>query len=110
MSMARLSAGAGYRYLLRHTAAGDAARPGSTPLVDYYAATGYPAGRWLGSGLAGLAEGKGLPAGDGGHRGRARRPVRRAGPGHRTSRSAGRCRTIPRWTGGGRGTRWPGST
>ena len=42
MSMARLSAGAGYRYLLRHTAAGDAVRPGSTPLSEYYAATGYP--------------------------------------------------------------------
>jgi conjugative relaxase-like TrwC/TraI family protein len=63
MSMARLSAGAGYRYLLRHTAAGDAVRPGSTPLSEYYAATGYPPGRWLGSGLAGLAAGEGMPAG-----------------------------------------------
>jgi len=58
MSMARLSAGAGYRYLLRHTAAGDAERPGSTPLVEYYAATGYPPGRWLWCGLAGLEPGK----------------------------------------------------
>ena len=57
MSMARLSAGAGYRYLLRYTAAGDAARPQATALVDYYAATGYPPGRWLGSGLAGLNDG-----------------------------------------------------
>jgi len=63
MSMARLSAGAGYRYLLRHTAAGDAVRPGSTPLSEYYAATGYPPGRWLGSGLAGLVAGEGMPAG-----------------------------------------------
>ena len=61
--MARLSAGAGYRYLLRHTAAGDAVRPGATPLAEYYAATGYPPGRWLGSGLAALAAGEGLPAG-----------------------------------------------
>ena len=61
--MARLSAGAGYRYLLRHTAAGDAERPGSTPLAEYYAATGYPPGRWLGSGLAGLAAGEGLAPG-----------------------------------------------
>lgn len=45
MSMARLSAGAGYRYLLRHTAAGDAARPGTTALADYNTATGYPL-RW----------------------------------------------------------------
>jgi hypothetical protein len=63
MSMARLSAGAGYRYLLRHTAAGDTARSQSTSLVDYYAATGYPAGRWLGSGLTGLNDGAGIPAG-----------------------------------------------
>jgi hypothetical protein len=60
MSMARLSAGAGYRYLLRHTAAADAVRPGSTPLAEYYAKTGYPPGRWLGSGLAGLAAGEGM--------------------------------------------------
>jgi conjugative relaxase-like TrwC/TraI family protein len=63
MSMARLAAGAGYRYLLRHTAAGDAARPRSTSLVDYYAATGYPPGRWLGSGLTGLNDGGGVVAG-----------------------------------------------
>jgi conjugative relaxase-like TrwC/TraI family protein len=63
MSMARLSAGAGYRYLLRHTAAGDAARPQSASLVDYYAATGYPPGRWLGSGLRGLNNGAGTAAG-----------------------------------------------
>jgi TrwC relaxase len=63
MSMARLSAGAGYRYLLRHTAAGDAARPQATSLVDYYAATGYPPGRWLGSGLSGLNDGAGIISG-----------------------------------------------
>jgi conjugative relaxase-like TrwC/TraI family protein len=63
MSMARLSAGAGYRYLLRHTSAGDAARAHSTPLVDYYAATGYPPGRWLGWGLTGLNDGAGIAAG-----------------------------------------------
>src|SRR5687768_13603257 len=63
MSMARLSAGAGYRYLLRHIAAGDAERSGSTPLAEYYATTGYPPGRWLGSGLTGLAAGEGLARG-----------------------------------------------
>jgi conjugative relaxase-like TrwC/TraI family protein len=63
MSMARLSAGTEYRYLLRHTAAGDAARPQSTSLVDYYAATGYPPGRWLGCGLAGLNDGAGIASG-----------------------------------------------
>jgi conjugative relaxase-like TrwC/TraI family protein len=55
--------GAGYRYLLRHTAAGDAARPQATSLVDYYAATGYPPGQWLGSGLTGLNGGAGIAAG-----------------------------------------------
>jgi len=63
MSLARLSAGAGYRYLLRHTACGDVERDAGTPLTAYYTASGYPPGRWLGAGLAGLAGGRGLPAG-----------------------------------------------
>ena len=59
MSLSPLSAGAGYRYLLRHTAVGDArAEPGRT-LVDYYAATGLPPGRWTGAGLPGLGAGDG---------------------------------------------------
>jgi conjugative relaxase-like TrwC/TraI family protein len=60
MSLARLSAGSGYRYLLRHTACGDACRVPGRELTAYYAATGYPAGRWLGQGLAGLNDGLGL--------------------------------------------------
>lgn len=63
MSLARLSSGSGYRYLLRHTACGDACREPGTPLTTYYAASGYPAGRWLGAGLAGVDSGKGLAAG-----------------------------------------------
>jgi hypothetical protein len=63
MSLARLSAGAGYRYLLRHTACGDVERDVGTPLTAYYTASGYPPGRWLGRGLAGLADGAGLSAG-----------------------------------------------
>jgi conjugative relaxase-like TrwC/TraI family protein len=62
MSIARLSAGQGYRYLLRHTACGDCARDPSMPLTSYYAASGYPPGRWIGSGLAGLDGGRGLAA------------------------------------------------
>ena len=53
-SLHRLSAGAGYRYLIKHTACGDAAREAGTPLTAYYAASGYPPGRWAGGGLAGV--------------------------------------------------------
>ncbi|MGQ0630460.1 MAG: MobF family relaxase [Sporichthyaceae bacterium] len=59
MSIARMSAGAGYRYLLRHTATGDVARAPGTALVDYYAASGNPPGRWVGAGLLGLGAGDG---------------------------------------------------
>jgi conjugative relaxase-like TrwC/TraI family protein len=50
-----MSAGAGYQYLLRHTACGDVLRDASTPLTAYYTASGYPPGTWFGAGLAGLA-------------------------------------------------------
>ena len=55
-----MSVGDGYKYLTKHVARGDvdqAARDGgTTPLTNYYTATGYPPGRWVGSGLAGLDE------------------------------------------------------
>lgn len=63
MSLHRLSAGAGYTYLLRHTACGDVERAASTPLTAYYTESGYPPGRWSGSGLRGLAGGRGLATG-----------------------------------------------
>lgn len=63
MSLARLSAGSGYKYLLRHTACGDACREPGTPLTAYYAASGYPAGRWLGAGLPGVYGGRGMAVG-----------------------------------------------
>ncbi|WP_249353644.1 MobF family relaxase [Microbacterium sp. 2FI] len=53
-----MSAGDGYKYLLRSVAAGDGNRPLSTPLTRYYAAEGTPPGRWMGSGLRGLAGGE----------------------------------------------------
>ena len=53
MSVHRMSAAGGFRYLLRHTATGDTER-GQQTLVDYYAASGNPPGRWVGSGLDGL--------------------------------------------------------
>ena len=63
MSLHRLSAGAGYQYLLRHTACGDVERDAATPLTAYYTDAGYPPGRWLGAGLAGFADGGGLVSG-----------------------------------------------
>jgi len=63
MSMHRLSAGSGFRYLLRHTACGDVQRTAAEPLTAYYAAHGYPAGRWIGAGLVGLGDDLGICAG-----------------------------------------------
>jgi TrwC relaxase len=54
MSLHRLSAGAGYRYLIKHTACGDVARDARSSLTAYYASSGYPPGRWVGAGLAGF--------------------------------------------------------
>lgn len=55
VSMRVMSAGDGYRYLLRTVAAGDGARPLSTPLTRYYTEEGTPPGRWMGAGVASLA-------------------------------------------------------
>jgi conjugative relaxase-like TrwC/TraI family protein len=57
LSIHRLTAGDGYMYLLKHVASGDVDRRMATPLTAYYAASGYPAGRWMGSGLKGLGAG-----------------------------------------------------
>ncbi|MDZ8172427.1 MobF family relaxase [Microbacterium sp. KSW-48] len=53
-----MSAGDGYKYLLHTVAAADGERPLSTPLTRYYAEAGTPPGRWLGSGLPALADGR----------------------------------------------------
>lgn len=63
MTMHRLSAGAGYQYLLKHTASGDCDRSGREPLTTYYAASGNPPGRWLGAGLSGVDTGNALDSG-----------------------------------------------
>lgn len=55
MSLHKLSAGDGYTYLVRQVAAGDATERGYDSLGDYYSAKGEAPGRWVGSGLAGLA-------------------------------------------------------
>ncbi|WP_332602514.1 MobF family relaxase [Arthrobacter sp. S2(2024)] len=51
MSIARLSADAGVKYLLKTTAHGDAA---VRDLTGYYTKSGNPPGTWLGSGLDGI--------------------------------------------------------
>ncbi|WBQ04353.1 MobF family relaxase [Kribbella sp. CA-293567] len=61
LTVHRLTAGEGFRYLLRHVASGDVDRHLTTPLTSYYAASGYPPGRWMGSGLSGLANGGPAP-------------------------------------------------
>jgi hypothetical protein len=107
MSMHKLSAGAGYQYLLRHTCSADVQRDPSTPLTAYYAASGYPPGQWMGSGLTGL--GPTLAAGSvvteeamGALYGKGRDPVTgtplgKAYPTYRTAaeRIAARVATLP---------------
>ena len=61
VSMRVMSAGDGYKYLLRTVAAGDGDRSLSTPLTRYYAEAGTPPGRWLGSGVAALGQGELAP-------------------------------------------------
>ncbi|WP_422936554.1 MobF family relaxase [Sinomonas sp. P47F7] len=56
--MRLMSAGDGHKYLLRTVAAGDGNRPLSTPLTRYYNAEGTPPGRWLGSGVTALGDGR----------------------------------------------------
>ncbi|WP_344079927.1 MobF family relaxase [Nostocoides veronense] len=58
-----MSAGDGYKYLLRSIAAADGDRSLSTPLTRYYAEAGTPPGQWLGSGITSLGQGQ-LAVGD----------------------------------------------
>lgn len=59
VSMHVMSAGDGYKYLLRTVAAaGHGGRSLSTPLTRYYAEEGTPPGRWLGAGVRGLGGGQ----------------------------------------------------
>lgn len=63
VSMRVMSAGDGYRYLLRSVAAGDGDRSLSTPLTRYYGECGTPPGRWIGTGMRVLGNGQ-LAEGD----------------------------------------------
>ena len=63
VSMRVMSAGDGYKYLLRTIAAADGDRSLSTPLTRYYTAEGTPPGTWMGSALPGLGCGR-IASGD----------------------------------------------
>ncbi len=61
VSMRVMSAGEGYRYLLRTVAVGDGRRDFATPLTRYYEEKGTPPGFWLGSALPGFGAGELVP-------------------------------------------------
>lgn len=63
VSMRVMSAGDGYKYLLRTVASGDGDRVLSTPLTRYYTEEGTPPGWWIGSAVAVLGGGA-LAVGD----------------------------------------------
>jgi hypothetical protein len=63
ISIRRISLGGGFRYLMESVAAGDGAADRSSPLARYYAESGTPPGRFLGSGLADLDSGRGVERG-----------------------------------------------
>lgn len=57
VSMRVMSAGDGYKYLLRTVATGDGDRMLSTPLTRYYTEEGTPPGCWMGSAVTALGHG-----------------------------------------------------
>jgi conjugative relaxase-like TrwC/TraI family protein len=54
MTVHRLGAGDGYRYLTDQVAKGDAPKVGGDRASDYYLQSGNPPGRWMGSGVEAL--------------------------------------------------------
>jgi conjugative relaxase-like TrwC/TraI family protein len=63
MSIRRMTPGEGYRYLMSSVARGDGAKHAASNLTRYYAESGTPPGLFLGSGLAGLDDGRGVEVG-----------------------------------------------
>lgn len=63
ISIRRMSLGEGYRYLIASVAAGDGARVGPAGLARYYSESGTPPGVFIGAGLAGLDDGRGVKKG-----------------------------------------------
>lgn len=55
-----MSLGSGYKYLMDSVVKGDGAVAQSSSLTRYYAESGTPPGRFLGAGLAGLDDGRGV--------------------------------------------------
>jgi conjugative relaxase-like TrwC/TraI family protein len=58
-----MSLGSGYRYLMESVATGDGGASPSSDLTRYYAESGTPPGIFLGAGLAGLDDGRGVEPG-----------------------------------------------
>jgi len=64
MTIRRLSIGSGYKYLLKSIAVGDGPEgTDKSDLVRYYSETGTPPGVFLGAGLVGLDNGRGVAVG-----------------------------------------------
>ncbi|MGC9156179.1 MAG: MobF family relaxase [Ferrimicrobium sp.] len=63
LSIAKLSIGQGYRYLMDSIAVGDGGCEPGSALTRYYAESGTPPGRWKGAGLGDLGDGVGLELG-----------------------------------------------
>jgi conjugative relaxase-like TrwC/TraI family protein len=63
ISLRRMTLGSGYRYLMESVAVGDGAPGKSSNLTRYYATSGTPPGVFLGAGLAGLDDGRGVEHG-----------------------------------------------
>ncbi len=63
VSIRRMTLGSGYRYLMESVARADGTSRTSSTLTAYYTESGTPPGRFLGAGLAGLADGAGVPVG-----------------------------------------------
>ncbi|HEY5385726.1 MAG TPA: relaxase domain-containing protein [Acidimicrobiales bacterium] len=58
-----MTLGSGYRYLMESVAVGDGAVGASSNLTRYYAKSGTPPGVFLGAGLGGLDDGRGVEPG-----------------------------------------------
>ena len=64
MTIRRLSVGSGYKYLLKSIAVGDGPEgTDKSNLVRYYSESGTPPGAFLGAGLVGLDDGRGVAIG-----------------------------------------------
>ena len=63
ISLRRMTLGSGYRYLMESVAVGDGAPGHTSNLTRYYATSGTPPGVFLGAGLGGLDDGRGVEPG-----------------------------------------------